>query len=328
MDSMNRRTFMHTVAASTIGAFLLGGKRYVIAETKPSGSTVVKARIQPAAEKAGFNAMQLAAALDRALEALTGLSGQAAWKHFFKSSDTVGLKVNALAGKGLSTHQPLVEAICQRLQDIGIAPGHIIIFDRMHHDLQRAGYSINLAKTKPLCYGNDRAGFDDRIYEYGLAGSRISRVVTDTCSVIVNLPVLKDHGIVGISGGLKNLFGLIDNPNKYHARVGDPYVADVAMLKPIRDKVRLTICDALTAQYEGGPPYMPPWCWPMHTLLIATDMVAMDRLIWEIIEEKRKEKKLPTLKQAGREPTYINTAADSQHRLGVNDLSRINVVEV
>src|SRR5208283_4390145 len=75
---------------------------------------------------------------------------------------------------------------------------------------------------------------------------------------------------------LKNLFGAIHNPNKYHLNVGDPYVADVNMLPPIRQKVRLHICDATTAQYEGGPSYMPQWTWPCNSLLVSRDPVALD----------------------------------------------------
>jgi len=140
--------------------------------------------------------------------------------------------------------------------------------------------------------------------------------------------VLKDHGIVGVTLALKNLFGAIHNPNKYHLNVGDPYVADVYMLPPIRQKVRLAICDATTAQFEGGPSYMPQWSWPFNGLLVARDPVALDYTGWRIIEQKRAEKGMRPLKAEGRAPAYIATAADSAHRLGTNDPGRIERVEV
>ncbi|HUJ20692.1 MAG TPA: hypothetical protein VLX58_04180, partial [Bryobacteraceae bacterium] len=115
---------------------------------------------------------------------------------------------------------------------------------------------------------------------------------------------------------------------KYHVNVGDPYVADVYMLPPIRQKVRLHICDATTAQYEGGPSYMPQWSWPYNGLLVSRDPVALDSVGWQIIEQKRAEKGVQSLKELRREPAYIATAADSQHRLGTNDLRRIERVEV
>jgi len=264
--------------------------------------------------------------LDTAMEAFFEVEAVSAWRACVKPTDVVGLKINALAGRGLSTHVELVEAICERLQQAGVRADHIIIWDRMNRDLERAGFKIVTTGKGPLCYGNDVSGYSDAIFEFGLAGSRISRIVTDRCTALINVPILKDHGIVGASVGMKNFFGAIDNPNKYHDANGDPYVADVNMFAPILSKHRLTICDALTAQYEGGPPFMAQWCWAMNTLLVSRDMVAMDRIGWEILEEKRKQMKLPSLKQVGREPTYILTAADSQHRLGIAERSRINLV--
>jgi len=171
-------------------------------------------------------------------------------------------------------------------------------------------------------------GYTPEVYEFGTIGSQLSRILHEHCTALINLPVLKDHGICGVSIGLKSLFGAINNPNKYHDSVGDPYVADLHMLPQIRDKIRLTICDAITPQYEGGPPFMPQWTWPMDSLLVSEDMVAMDSIGWRIIEEQRSKSGLETLKAAGREPVYIATAADASHRLGVNDPTRIQVVEV
>jgi uncharacterized protein (DUF362 family) len=110
--------------------------------------------------------------------------------------------------------------------------------------------------------GNDVLGYEAALSIHGSAGSLLSKTLTQLCDAVVNLPVLKDHGIVGLTMALKSMFGVIHNPNKYHPNAGDPYVADVNMLPAIRQKVRLTIADGLTAQYEGGPTYMPQWSWP------------------------------------------------------------------
>jgi uncharacterized protein (DUF362 family) len=127
---------------------------------------------------------------------------------------------------------------------------------------------------------------------------------------------------------LKNFFGAIHNPNKYHGNACDPYVADVYMLPPIQQKVRLTICDATTAQYEGGPSYMPQWAWPYNGLLVAHDPVALDYVGWQIIERKRGEKGMKSLQALGRAPNYIATAADLRHKLGTNVPERIERVEL
>jgi hypothetical protein len=121
---------------------------------------------------------------------------------------------------------------------------------------------------------------------------------------------------------MKNFFGAIHNPNKYHENAGNPYVADLYELDMIRRKTRLTICDALDAQYNGGPPFKPQWSWPMDSLLLAVDGVALDRVGWEIIEQKRHEMDKPSLKQEGRHPEYILTAGIKG--LGQADLNRIH----
>jgi uncharacterized protein (DUF362 family) len=141
------------------------------------------------------------------------------------------------------------------------------------------------------------------------------------------MPVPKDHGIAGVTVSLKNMFGAIHNPNKYHLNVGDPYIADVNMLPHIREKTRLILCDATTIQYEGGPSYLPHWTWQYNGLVVGGDPVAVDHTGWGIIEKKRAAEGMPSLAELGREPTYIATAADDQHALGTNDSRRIELVK-
>jgi len=92
--------------------------------------------------------------------------------------------------------------------------------------------------------------------------------------------------------------------------------------------MRLTICDATTVSYEGGPGYKPQYAWQNDALIVSQDPVALDYIGWHIIERKRAEKGLRTLDAEGRAPRYIATAADAQHRLGTNDPKRIALVEV
>jgi len=251
----------------------------------------------------------------------------AIWRSLVKPHDVVGIKVNCLAGHGLSTHSVLVNAIINGLKRVGVKERNIIVWDRLNNDLKRAGFKVNTRGSGVKYLGNDSAGYSQDLVCYGEVGSLVSRVATDLCTALINVPILKDHGIVGVSVALKNYFGAIHNPNKYHDNIGDPYVADVNMFPDLREKTRFTICDALVAQYEGGPPYMPHWAWPFGGLILGKDMVAIDQIGWNIIEAKRKEKGLPNLRVAGREPTYIATAATPDYQLGVNDLNKIEYVE-
>lgn len=277
---------------------------------------------------ASIDSARLLKLLDRAMQAFYDADQPVdLWRKVVRPGEVVGLKVNGLAGKGGSTRVALVDAICERLRQAGVPEKNILIWDRLNSDLESAGFRIATRTDRLRCVGNDETGYESELAVYGSAASRLALALTRACDVVINLPVLKDHGIVGVTMALKNLFGAIHNPNKYHGNVGDPYVADVYMLPPIRQKVRLTICDAIVAQYEGGPSYMPHWSWPFKGLLISNDPVALDYTGWRILERQRAERGMPSLRDTRREPAYIARAADPQHRLGTNDPARIDLVE-
>ena len=324
----NRREFLKSCVASAV--FVGGTRRLSPLFSAPEKSKVVIAR-DPLLRGAGpsLDSGRLLKMLDRTVQALYASdSPQQAWKRVARPGEVVGLKVNGLAGRGISTNVLLVEVICERLREAGILQKDIVIWDRLNSDLESAGFRVNSRPDRIRFMGNDTLGYEEELAIYGSAGSRLAKTLTQVCDTVINLPVLKDHGIAGVTLALKNLFGAIHNPNKYHLNVGDPYVADVNMLPQIRQKVRLHICDATTAQYEGGPTYMPQWTWPYNGLLMSLDPVALDYIGWQILEQKRAENSMKTLQALGRAPNYIATAADAQHRLGTNDPKQIEQVKV
>ena len=298
----------------------------------PAKSKVVISRdplLRPPAPGASPDSARLLNVLDRAIQAIYDADSPIdAWKRIARPSEVVGLKVNCLSGRGNSTSTVLVEAVCERLQQAGVPRANIVVWDRLNSDLEAAGFPVSTRKDRIRYIGNDAAGYETDLSIYGSVGSLLSTTLTRTCDAVINLPVLKDHGIVGVTMALKNLFGAIHNPNKYHLTAGDPYVADVNMLPPIRRKLRLTICDAIAPQYEGGPSYMPQWCWPFNAIIASRDPVALDYTGWQIIEQKRAEKGIEPLRDVKREPAYIARAADAQHRLGTNDPRLIERVEI
>jgi uncharacterized protein (DUF362 family) len=284
-------------------------------------------RLQPGL--AGPDSDRLGKLLDKTLQGFFDSdSAEAAWKKLFHPREVIGLKVNCLSGRGGGTHPELVMLICERLQANGLPPENIVIWDRLNEDLEDGGFQINIKGSRIKCLGNDSAGFAPDFEIFGSAASLVTKTLTDYCDAVINLPVLKDHGIAGVTVSLKNMFGAIHNPNKYHLNVGDPYIADVFMLPSIRNKIRFTICDAIQAQYQGGPSYMPQWSWPFNGLLAGSDPVALDYTGWQIIEEQRRIKGLKSLTAEKREPAYIATAADTRHRLGTNNPDLIEKIVV
>jgi uncharacterized protein (DUF362 family) len=269
------------------------------------------------------------ALVDHAMQSFYGTSSALEpWKKLVRPGEVVGLKVNTIAGRGLSTNVMLVEAITERLQQVGIKPYNIVIWDRTNHELERAGFPLSSAAGKVRCIGTDAVGYEDVPEKYGSTSSCLSKILTRTCDVVINVPLLKDHSGAGVTGSMKNMYGVINNPHDCHENGCNPAVADVNKLPTIRKKVRFTICDATSACYHGGPGYKPEYVWRPDSLIVGSDPVALDFTAWQIIERKRAEKGLKTLEAEGRAPKYIATAADAQHRLGTNDPKRISLLEV
>ena len=271
--------------------------------------------------------------LDRAMQSLCNLPAThensiAAWRRIAGAGDSVSLKVNTLGGRGIATNVDLVAAVCERLQQAGVAARNIFVWDRDTEEMERAGFRIVIGGDRVQCYGTDRVGYEDDLSAWGSVGSRFSKILTRSSNVLINLPVLKDHDGAGVTIALKNMYGTIHNPNKYHPNGCDPFVADLNMLPEIRSRMKLTICDATTAMYEGGPGFKPEHSWKLNGLLLAQDAVALDFTGWQMIEHKRAEMGLKTLEAEQRAPRYIATAADSEHGLGHCDPARIAVVEV
>jgi uncharacterized protein (DUF362 family) len=249
---------------------------------------------------------------------------RAAWRRLFDPDDVIGLKVNCLGAPSTRTDPSVAMAAAEGLRSAGIPARNIIIYDRLAPELRAAGYPANTDGMR--CFGTDEVGYDEDVTSAGEAASCFSRIVSEHCSALLNLPMVKDHDVAGITVSLKNHFGSINNPSKMHIGGCSPYVADINTAPAIRDKQRLIICDALRVVYDGGPTFKPSTTASYGAILAATDPVALDRVGWDIIDELRQKAGLPTLAAAGRPPRYVEVAADSQHRLGIADPRRIQRV--
>ncbi len=263
------------------------------------------------------------------MQLTNALSQEKAWQALFRPDDIVGIKLNCLSGKTMSPHVAVVESIIQGLKFAGIKDKNVIVFERFSRELETAGFRVRRMTEGIQCFGTDElpgGGYEAEPQFAGSVGTCFSKIVSRLCTAIINVPVLKDHDLSGISVAMKNFFGVIHNPNKYHGNNCNPFIAELNTHPYIADKVRLVICDAILAQYHGGPGYKPQWTWNYQGIIAGRDPVALDRICHTIIEGKRKEMKLPSLKQANREPKYISTAA--MLGLGIDEPSKINVVHI
>jgi uncharacterized protein (DUF362 family) len=282
------------------------------------------AKLAPPAAGGALEPTLARTAVARAIVAATGAaSARVALAALFKPSDTVGIKLNCLGGRHLSPHPELVEALVQLLVEAGVAAERIVVFERSSRELQRAGFVVRREGASYRCFGVDN-DYDPTPSTSGAIGSCFARLVSTTCSALIGFGVVKDHDLAGVSASLKNWYGVIHNPNKYHDTNCDPYVADVCNHPFLRDKLRLTLLDGLVAQCHGGPAFRSDATFPLGVVAASTDPVAADAWAWRVIDAERSRRGLPTLAAAKRAPRFIATAA--RYGLGVGDPAAIQEV--
>jgi uncharacterized protein (DUF362 family) len=278
--------------------------------------------------KGDIAAAVLARMYDRGLGLLTDQADSAAGlRSYFSPADRVGIKINTIAGRELTSPPEVTLPFARLLSRIGIPEKNIVIWDRTNRELKAGGYLLNAAGGGFRILGTDTAGvgYGSEPIIHKDIGSRFSAVLTELVTASVSFAVLKDHGLAGVTAGLKNYFGSIHNPNKYHDQNCDPYVAELFDAPPVRTRHRLTILDALVVQCHRGPAFHARWAETAETLVFGTDPVAVDAVGWRLLERLRKAKGLPTLEEEERPPRYLQTA--ERMGLGRSAAADIRIVE-
>jgi uncharacterized protein (DUF362 family) len=264
--------------------------------------------------------------LDQGMMKFTGKrTASDAWKLYFKPTDVVGIKVNCIAGRNLSTRPEMVDAIVVGLKSAGVKEDNIIIWDRTTHELRGVGFNVNKDGAGVKCYGTD-GFYDEKPTQQGSVNGKLSKILSERITALINVPILKDHGACGITLAMKNHYGSIHNPGDLHPSNCDPYCADLNAIPAIKAKTKLIIADAIRPLANGGPSDRPKYRWLYNGLMIGSDPVAMDYIGWQIIEEQRKVLGLPTLTEQGRPPKYIETAA--KIGLGSYESSKMQVIYI
>jgi uncharacterized protein (DUF362 family) len=243
-------------------------------------------------------------------------------QQLFDSFSSVGIKINTLGGDKIST-RPELALITTAYIERNYSPRAITIWDRSNRELREAGFRLNLQRKGPLIYGTDTQGigYNPNLISNRNIGSRLSTIQSEKISSSISLAILKDHGLAGVTAGMKNYFGAIHNPNKYHDFNCNPFIPELLECPAIGKKHRLTILDCLTVQYHRGPSYHARWAERYGALIFSLDPVAADYTGWQVIENLRAKKGLPSLKEEKREPCYLKTA----EKMGLGQATRKNI---
>jgi uncharacterized protein (DUF362 family) len=304
---------------ATSGAAKLAAGATVAQTAVPAGAAKVAIARSPRiwSDAAGVNAEVLAEITDNALMWLTGTdSAEKAWGSLFNSDETVGLKPNGLGGMELATSEQLVAYCVDRLTGIGVKREKIIVWEQTPGFLANCGVPMDaIPWGVKAVITNQTLG--QRIHQ-GTVDQPLTKVVTEWVDGFINLPILKDHGIAGVTLSMKNHYGTVQNPGGLHGNWREQ-IADLASIPVIKDKTRLILCDMTHCVVEGGPGGTPHY-FP-NSIMAARDMVAHDAVGARIIEEERARRGMPSLEQAGRAPAYLQRAQELG--VGVADLSKV-----
>ena len=351
----SRRAFLGTLAAGAGAAALGGGEAFAagpvagpagLAATPPPGfvplsipGKIVKVSKSGTLQPNGLWPTQEAARtmLERAMAELTGLADMgAAFGKFIHKDDKVAIKPNGIAGKvgaTMASNKELVLEVVKGVIAAGVPASNIVIYEQ---------YPSFLAGTRVA----DKKGVLDPAFPAGITavvhenkdatmpeiqvsgtGTKFVRPFTEATAVI-NVGLIKDHSICGYTGCLKNItHGSTINPQDFHAHNASPQIAMLYAQEVVKSRVRLHIVDGFKLIYDEGPlDTNKKRRVPFEAVYATTDPVAMDVVGWNVVDQHRRDNGLPTLKDAGREPTYIRVAGDLG--LGLADINRIGVREV
>ncbi|HTY37964.1 MAG TPA: DUF362 domain-containing protein [Bacteroidota bacterium] len=287
---------------------------------------------------------------------LTGAASiAAAWTMFVTPEDIVGLKVNPVAGKTLSTSIEITNAVIGQLEEAGIPRKNIVIWDRREFELEEAGFTrenfpgIRIVGTEQkdakgsytdaqgVLYGKHMIDeswyywadveekYDAETMPYMVNEGKYSyfgKICTQQVTKIINIPILKNAGPT-VTLALKNLaFGAITNTGRLHKSLWAETCAEVPAFAPLRDKVVLNIVDGIRGCFNGGPAADPKFFTEYKTVLVGTDPVAVDRIGYEIVLKKRIEEKIQKAEvPAGRK--FMDLAQGLG--LGTADLDKITL---
>jgi len=330
-ENITRRHFIKTTAVGAAATYLVpavlpvSGKAFA-AESKSRVVMASHPQIVDASEQ--INAKIVRTAVDEALIALTNTTSvQDAWANLFprlQSTDVIGIKVNSVNHR-LPSHPQVVYALAQSLaESLEMNPNNIIIWDRMEAELMEANYTRNMTDKGVRCLGTIAKSDYDRSFTVDVGEGKqmhLSKILTEMCTYLINVPVLKNHPVAGVTLSLKNHYGSIDSPGSCHPGGCDPYIANLNNTPQIKDKTKLIVCDALFGTYKVGENSPPEWI--NRQLLASMDPVALDYIGMTLIDQKRREKNLPLVSE--RTP-HIRTAAALG--LGTDDPQRIDVIKV
>lgn len=306
------------------------------------------------------NPTTVAAMMSAGMSRLTGQKDpRDAWRMLFTPADVVGIKVNASGAPKIMSHPVVVAEIVRRLTEAGVKPANIVIYERFPDQLESIHYEkylhTKIEQTAVEPHRGVLKAYDPRTYVdvnfFGEEDTRsfAIRMITERFTKIINVPNMKDHGASGVTGCLKNMaYGSFNNVARSHAFSKThcrTFIGTLATVEPVRSRFVLHVMDGLKGIWHGGPFQRDKrFAFFPKQMMFGTDPVAMDRIMFDVVEARRKAEGAVSVTDRGiettrnvdplnpnknryiREPGHIDYSASLG--LGILDKSKIRLEEI
>jgi len=334
--AISRRRFIKDVSAGAAGmavaATLPGLARSAIGSSKDLSKVVIARHPGSVLDLYTFDQSIVGELVNSAITEFTGEEAPGlAWAQIFPdlaADSIVGIKVNCFNTSNCCTHQEVAYAVAEGLASVPAEGGHIprnnvIIWDCSNDHLTARGhYSIYTGSDPDTvrCFGTNSD--HDYSAQFSVNGKTVtpSLILTTTCDYIVNLGVLKDHSLAGVTLGMKNHIGSVTPPGNCHQI--DPDVPELNDELRSRfqnpsgsPKEKIVIIDALAGVANGGPTGVPTFTY--GGIILGTDIVAVDYQGRAVLQANGWD--------GWPAATYIETA-DDDYGLGTADPAEMDVV--
>lgn len=337
----SRRKFLKKSSLSILGLSFMGAMpnlSHLNAILKNKSKVVLVKHSKVINAEGEVNNVLLDEMLERALATFSGENSSVQlWKKLFTPQEIIGLKVNTLGlssiekSIGVNHYGAVINSILKSASKATLKSENFIVWDRSSDELRSAGLTVQKENGKTRIFGttesykSDTTGLFSDPIKVGDKTTTITKILTETCNALINVPVLKDHQSAGFTGALKNHYGTISNPRDFHANnCTNPGIPEINALPEIRNKQKLIIADALIGVFSGGPRWNRSYMWPFGGILVGLDPVAIDRVMLDIINEKRKMEGMPIIS----DNTAKHIQLSAELGLGSSSLEDIELIKI
>lgn len=189
------------------------------------------------------------------------------WEEIIKEGDQVLIKPNYCANyeNGVTTDMELLQAIINlvrtRTKDVFVGETDSTFKDHTNimNNFPLECEFLNLSEAETFTH----------------KGLRLPKIAVD--SVVINMPVFKTHVLTGMTLGIKNLFGFIQDKNKsqYHHKIDRTLLDILEVIRP-----PINILDGIHSLDRSGP--TSGRIRQTNFLIASRDVVALDMAACEV----------------------------------------------